>query len=143
MPSRTSGANASQQAVHHEVSRIAEMRAVHSAFLYLHNQEMDFRRWQRELTEIPAPPFGETQRAEWLQTRFSAAGLDEIQTDELGNVFGFLRASASGPLVGVSAHLDTVFPLGTQLRTRGEGSRLLAPGISDNAAGVTAMLAVA
>ena len=39
-----------------EVARIAGLRAVHSAFLYLHNQEMEFRRWQRELAEIPAPP---------------------------------------------------------------------------------------
>lgn len=143
MPSRPSGVNAAHEAVHREVTRIAEMRAVHSAFLYLHNQEMEFRRWQRELTEIPAPPFGEAPRAEWLQSRFTAAGLGEVQIDELGNVFGLLRAPAAGPLIAVSAHLDTVFPLGTQLRTRGEGSRLFAPGISDNAAGVTAMLAVA
>ena len=143
MPSRPSGVNAAHEAVHREVTRIAEMRAVHSAFLYLHNQEMEFRRWQRELTEIPAPPFGEAQRAEWLQSRFTAAGLGEVQIDELGNVFGLLRAPAAGPLIAVSAHLDTVFPLGTQLRTRGEGSRLFAPGISDNAAGVTAILAVA
>ena len=116
---------------------------MHSAFLYLHNQEMEFRRWQRELTEIPAPPFGEEARSHWLQERFKALGLEAVHADELGNVFGLLQSGSSGPMLGVSAHLDTVFPLGTRLETREEGNRLFGPGISDNAAGVTAVLAIA
>jgi len=126
-----------------EISRIAEMRGVHSAFLYLHNQEMEFRRWQREVAETPAPPFGEATRGEWLRSRFSSLGLEEVQTDDLGNVFGFLQKDFSQPAVGVSAHLDTVFPMGTRLETREEGTRLYGPGISDNAAGIVAVLAVA
>jgi tripeptide aminopeptidase len=125
-----------------EIPRLAEMRAVHSAFLYLHNQEMEFRRWQRELTEIPAPPFGESARTQWLLQRFTSLGLEEIHADELGNVFGLLKSLSSGSLVGVSAHLDTVFPQGTHLETREEGNRLFGPGISDNAAGITAILAI-
>jgi tripeptide aminopeptidase len=126
-----------------DVARIAGMRAVHAAFLYLHNQEMEFRRWQRELAEIPAPPFGEAARSEWLCQRFSSLGLEEAHCDELGNVFGLLHRDDAHSLVGVSAHLDTVFPLGTRLETREEGTRLYGPGISDNAAGVVALLAVA
>ena len=118
------------------------MRSVHAAFSYLHNQEMEFRRWQRELTEIPAPPFGEAARSEWLLQRFTALGLESVQRDNLGNVLGFLH-NTSAPLIGISAHLDTVFPQGTALQTREEGNRLYGPGISDNAAGVTALLAVA
>jgi acetylornithine deacetylase/succinyl-diaminopimelate desuccinylase-like protein len=125
-----------------EIARIAEMRSVHAAFSYLHNQEMEFRRWQRELTEIPAPPFGEAARSEWLLQRFTALGLENVQRDDLGNVLGFLHTAAA-PLIGISAHLDTVFPQGTALQTREEGNRLYGPGISDNAAGVTALLAVA
>jgi tripeptide aminopeptidase len=142
MPSRppaTDPASHPQQ----QISVLAEMRAVHSAFLYLHNQEMEFRRWQRELTEIPAPPFGEAARSRWLQEKFSALGLEHVQADELGNVFGFLQHDSSAPLLGVSAHLDTVFPTGTRLETREEGNKLFGPGISDNAAGVTALLAIA
>lgn len=127
----------------YEVARIAGLRAVHSAFLYLHNQEMEFRRWQRELAEIPAPPFGEAARSEWLRQRFSSLGLADVHCDELGNVFGFLDRDDAPSLLGVSAHLDTVFPSGTRLETREEGNRLYGPGISDNAAGVVAMLAVA
>src|SRR5215470_14547670 len=158
-----------------EITRIAEMRSIHSSFLYLHNQEMEFRRWQRELTEIPAPPFGESARSEWLQSKFTALGLEDVHIDELGNVFGllypspqgpgspertgfaragvegpgspertgFVRAGVEGPLIAISAHLDTVFPHGTALETREESSRLFGPGISDNAAGVVAILAMA
>jgi len=141
MPIRPSGTAPSVPL--QEITRIAEMRAVHSAFLYLHNQELEFRRWQRELTEIPAPPFGESARSRWLADRFSSLGLEDIRSDELGNVFGLLQKPGAGPLIGISAHLDTVFPLGTGLKTREEGNRLFGPGISDNAAGVVAMLAIA
>lgn len=142
MPTRsptTDSASHPQQ----EIARLAEMRAVHSAFLYLHNQEMEFRRWQRELTEIPAPPFGEAGRSEWLREKFSEIGLEQVHADELGNVFGLLQHGRSVPLLGASAHLDTVFPNGTRLETREEGNKLFGPGISDNAAGVTALLAIA
>ena len=126
-----------------EIARIAEMRGLHSSFLYLHNQELEFRRWQRELTEISAPPFGESARSEWLRKKFIALGLEEIRIDELGNVTGLLFPAPEAPLVGISAHLDTVFPQGTALATREEGNRLYGPGISDNAAGVIAILAIA
>src|SRR5262245_62917955 len=143
MASRPPISDASRPSPAREIVRIAEMRSVHSAFLYLHNQEMEFRRWQRELTEIPAPPFGEVARAEWLRQKFVALGLEDVHTDELGNVLGLLQEKSQSPLIGISAHLDTVFPAGTALRTHAEGSRLYGPGISDNAAGVTAVLAVA
>ncbi len=119
------------------------MRGVHAAFVYLHNQEMEFRRWQRELTEIPAPPFGEAARSEWLRQRFTALGLEDVHVDELGNVLGLLHHRPQAPLIGISAHLDTVFPQGTALKTREEANRLYGPGISDNAAGVIALLAMA
>jgi len=125
------------------ITQIAELRSVHSAFHYLHNQEMEFRRWQMELAEIAAPPFGESARAEWLRQRFLNLGLFRVHTDELGNVFGLLDEPEEGPLVGMSAHVDTVFPQGTPLGAREEGNKLHGPGISDNAAGVVAMLAVA
>lgn len=142
MASRPPLSDASRLSPQREIARIAEMRSVHSSFLYLHNQEMEFRRWQRELTEIAAPPFGEEARSEWLHKRFTALGLEDVHMDELGNVLGLLYPAAQGPFVGVSAHLDTVFPQGTALATREEGNRLYGPGISDNSAGVIAMLAM-
>ena len=142
MASRLPIPDSSRTSAQREIARIAEMRSVHAAFSYLHNQELEFRRWQRELTEIPAPPFGEAARSEWLLQRFTALGLEDVHRDDLGNVLCFLH-TGSAPLIGISAHLDTVFPQGTALQTREEGNRLYGPGISDNAAGVTALLAVA
>lgn len=141
MASRPPISNASRLSPAREVARIAEMRSVHASFLYLHNQEMEFRRWQRELTEIPAPPFGEAARSLWLRQKFIALGLENVLLDELGNVLGLLYPDAEGPLLGVSAHLDTVFPQGTALETHEDANRLYGPGISDNAAGVIALLA--
>ncbi len=141
MPSRS--AENSATLPQKEVFRLAEMRAVHSAFLYLHNQELEFRRWQREIAEIPAPPFGEAARSQWLAERFTALGLEQVRVDELGNVFGYLQPPSALPVLGMSAHLDTVFPMGTRLETREEGNRLFGPGISDNAAGLVAILALA
>jgi tripeptide aminopeptidase len=143
MASRPPIPESSRISAQREIARIAEIRSVHAAFVYLHNQEMEFRRWQRELTEIPAPPFGEAARSEWLRQRFSALGLENVRRDDLGNVLGFLYSQPAAPLIGISAHLDTVFPQGTALHTREEANKLYGPGISDNAAGVTALLAVA
>src|SRR6185312_16014213 len=143
MASRPPIPDATRASAQKEIARIAEMRSVHAAFAYLHNQEMEFRRWQRELTEIPAPPFGEAPRCEWLRQRFTALGLENVGLDDLGNVLGFLHNTPNAPLIGISAHLDTVFPQGTALYTREEANKLYGPGISDNAAGVTALLAIA
>jgi len=143
MASRPPIPDASRTSTQREIARIAEMRSVHAAFSYLHNQEMEFRRWQRELTEIPAPPFGEAARSEWLRQRFTALGLEDVQVDELGNVLGTLHSKRVAPMIGISAHLDTVFPQGTALQTREEANCLYGPGISDNAAGLIALLAVA
>lgn len=126
-----------------EVVRIASMRDVHAAMLHLHSQELEFRRWQRELAAIPAPPFGEKARSEWLRQRFAGLGLHNVHSDEVGNVFGLLAADNPAPLVAVSAHLDTVFPPETNLASREEGNKLIGPGISDNASGVVAILALA
>jgi tripeptide aminopeptidase len=142
MASRPPLSDASPLSPQREIPRIAGMRSVHSSFLYLHNQEMEFRRWQRELTEIAAPPFGEAERSEWLRKKFVALGLEDVYVDELGNVLGLLYPGTQVPFIGVSAHLDTVFPQGTALATREEGNRLYGPGISDNSAGVIAMLAM-
>lgn len=138
-----STASESIAAPHLEIARLAELRSVHHALHYLHNQEQEFRRWQMELASIPAPPFGEAARSHWLRQRFAALGLHHVETDALGNVFGLFLEQRQAPLVAVSAHLDTVFPSGTPLGAREEGNRLYGPGISDNAAGVVALLALA
>ena len=95
-----------------------------------------------EVARIPAPPFGENARGEWLLEKFNSLGLERVHRDAVGNIIG-VSAGSEPAAVSVSAHLDTVFPAGTSLNIRQQGKRLYGAGISDNAAGITAMLAVA
>jgi tripeptide aminopeptidase len=95
------------------------------------------------ICEIPAPPFKEFARADYIKRRFEQLGLSRARTDEEGNVIAERAGARKNPRVIVSAHLDTVFPEGTDVRVRREGQRLLAPGISDNTAGVASLPALA
>ena len=97
---------------------------------------------QARLTEIAAPPFQEAARAAAVKTLLSGAGLS-VQTDATGNVIGELRGVNEKEMVVLSAHLDTVFPAGTDVKVRREGSRMLAPGISDNGTGLAALVGIA
>lgn len=134
------------------VTAIAAQRAVHAAFTWLHNNPKTLIDRQSELVAIPAPPFGEEARSKWIAMRFAEIGLVNVHTDTLCNVFGFipathLPADSTGPVVVLSAHLDTVFPASTRLNpvlTRDNGAnRLASPGACDNGAGVIGMLALA
>lgn len=94
----------------------------------------------RELVAVPAPPFGEGQRAAWYAARLEAAGY-EPACDELHNLVA-ARGALDG-CVAVVAHLDTVFPAGTPLTPQERDGRIHAPGISDNVRGLAAVLALA
>jgi tripeptide aminopeptidase len=97
---------------------------------------------QVRLTEIPAPSFQEEKRAEAVRALLAAEGLS-LHGDKMGNVIGELRGSREDEVVLLTAHLDTVFPAGTEVKVKREGTRLVAPGISDNGTGLAGMLAVA
>lgn len=130
------------------VTTLAAQRPVHAAFAWLHGNPQKIMNWQAEMVAIPAPPFGERARAEWLAARFGEIGLIEVETDAAGNVLGRLPAAklpaeSTGPMVVLSAHLDTVFPADTPLNPVLDGERLVAPGACDNGAGVAGMLAIA
>jgi acetylornithine deacetylase/succinyl-diaminopimelate desuccinylase-like protein len=133
------------------VTTLAAQRPVHAAFAWMHNNPQAIMDWQMNLVAIPAPPFGEQARSEWTAARFKEIGLNDVQLDDVGNVIGILPATnlpaeSSGPVVVLSAHLDTVFPAGTPLNpvvNRVNGNlRLNAPGSCDNGAGVAGMLAI-
>lgn len=128
------------------IARLAEMTPVHRAFHWLHLHQPQLRQWQMEMTAIPAPPFGEAARAAWFLERFEGLGLTHVHLDECGNALAELAdpsADFGAPCILFSAHLDTVFPAGTVCTTIEAGSQLLAPGICDNAAGLTGLLALA
>jgi acetylornithine deacetylase/succinyl-diaminopimelate desuccinylase-like protein len=127
--------------VQEEVARLSASPEIRSAFNWFRAQEPQFAHWQVEMARIPAPPFGENARAAWLADRFRELGLDEVRIDDVGNVFG-IHPGFGKRYIGLSAHIDTVFPAGTPLNIRQQGTRLYGPGVSDNGAGVTAMLAI-
>src|SRR5579864_9418405 len=128
--------------VHEEVARLSAAPEIRSAFNWFRAQEPQLAHWQAEMARIAAPPFGETARGVWLAEKFRELGLDDVRIDDVGNVFG-VHPGFGKRYVALSAHIDTVFPAGTPLNIRQQGSKLYGPGVSDNGAGVTAMLAVA
>jgi tripeptide aminopeptidase len=129
------------------VTALAAQRPIHAAFAWLHGNPKRIMDWQAQMVAIPAPPFGEQARSEWMAGRFADAGLGKVRTDEIGNVFGLLPAvnlslETTGPVVILSAHLDTVFPAETPLNPIVDGDRLEAPGACDNGAGIAGLLAI-
>lgn len=95
------------------------------------------------ICEIAAPPFKEEARARAIASRFEEIGLQRVRFDEVGNVIAERPGLASEPRTVISAHLDTVFPEGTDVRVRRDGSRFHAPGISDNTCGIVSLLTLA
>lgn len=97
---------------------------------------------QVELTEIPAPLMKEDRRAAAMRSRFEALGLDNVRIDAAGNVLGERPGRARRPHLVFAAHLDTVFPEGTDVKVVHQGSTLKAPGIADNGRGLGVLLGV-
>jgi len=94
------------------------------------------------LTEIPAPPFKEDARAAAYLEMLRAHGLTAVERDAEGNVMGLRRGTGGGPLIALAAHLDTVFPEGTDVTVKRDGTRLAAPGIGDNSRALAVLLAM-
>jgi len=140
------------------IARLATLTAVHRAFHWLHLHQPQLRQWQLDIVRIPAPTFAESARAAWFLDRFLQLGLTNIHIDDAGNVLGELAPESlsnskeaiipaeisNTPVLLLSAHLDTVFPAATLIEPVEEKDtrRIYAPGICDNAAGLTAMLAI-
>jgi tripeptide aminopeptidase len=133
------------------IARLATLTAVHRAFHWLHLHQPQLRQWQLEIVRIPAPPFGESARAAWFLDRFQQLGLANVHLDDAGNVLAELAPEPIStplpptPCILLSAHLDTVFPADTSIEPTEEkdSPRIYAPGICDNAAGLTGLLAIA
>ena len=93
-----------------------------------------------ELTEIEAPPFKEARRAKVFADYFKTLGMDSVWIDTEGNVLGLLQGSEGNRTVALDAHLDTVFPEGTEVKVRIENDTLYAPGIGDDTRGLSMLL---
>ena len=132
------------------IAALASATPVHRAFHWLHLHQPQVRQWLLEIVSIPAPTFFERARAEAVCRIFNTLGFAEAHLDHAGNVLALLPAAADSVTIGsespvllISAHLDTVFPAGTDCVPRQDGSRIFAPGACDNGAGLSALLALA
>ena len=122
------------------VERIINDQAFKTATAFL---EKDHDRFVKELitlTEIPAPPFKEKRRGDAILQMMKQLELADVEMDPEGNVMGVRRGTGGTQMVAVVAHMDTVFPEGTDVKVKREGTRVMAPGIGDNTRGVALLL---
>jgi acetylornithine deacetylase/succinyl-diaminopimelate desuccinylase-like protein len=128
-------------------ARLAALPAVRRALDTLRATNAWTLAQQTAVCEIPAPPFKEAARGAELKRRFEAMGLRNVRVDAEGNVIGERPGSGAGPTVLLSAHLDTVFPDGTDVHVKRDSSaatgvKLTGPGIGDDCRGLAVILAV-
>lgn len=124
------------------VASIRENSAVKEALTHILELEPQSLADLVELTEIPAPPFGEENRAMRFAEMLRDAGLKDVYIDEVGNAIGRRPGTTGDRTIAYSAHLDTVFPIETDVTVRADGDRLYAPGIGDNSRGLVTILTV-
>jgi acetylornithine deacetylase/succinyl-diaminopimelate desuccinylase-like protein len=130
-------------------SDLLERPEVREARDFLLREDPWVLRVQKELTAIPAPPFEEGARGRRVAELFREVGLTRVRTDRVGNVLAELPQEGGSPpfperaALIVSAHLDTVFPAGTDVVPRDEGEVIRAPGIADDGRGLAALVALA
>lgn len=125
-----------------DVAALIAHSKIQQAFKFIDSQLENTTNEQIHICSMPAPPFGEQERAQYFLTRFSDLGLADVHIDEEGNCLGLRKGRGLSPLLVVSAHLDTVFPEGTNVSVSRAGGKLLAPGISDDCCGLAAMTAI-
>jgi tripeptide aminopeptidase len=132
----------SARATEESIARVAQDSACARAVTWIERNSSWVTEKQITLTEIPAPELAESARAEELKRILSEVGLAP-HIDDIGNVTAERAGLRSDRVVLIAAHLDTVFPAGTDVRVRRDGKRLLAPGISDNGSGLAALAGLA
>ncbi len=123
-----------------EIARLAENDRIREAFRIVEELEPRTMEDLVTLTEIPAPPFMEDERAEEFVRMLRGAGAREVRRDEEGNVIAERRGVGGDRVVVVSAHLDTVFPEDTDVTVRFRGDTLFAPGVGDDSRGLAVLL---
>jgi len=121
------------------VESLVENRRVSRALAAVEQLAFWTTEQQIRLTEIAAPTFQEAARAAAVRKLFAASGL-RTRIDGAGNVIGERPGALRKDVLLISAHLDTVFPPRTPVKVQRDGRRLAAPGISDNGAGLAAIV---
>lgn len=122
-------------------AKITADAKVRAGLEFLKNDQAATLADQKVIVAIPAPPFAEKVRGEYYLKRLRELGLKDVKMDAAGNVYG-VRPGKGGPKIFVEAHLDTVFPAGTNVTPVEKDGKLYAPGIADDSRGLAALLSV-
>ena len=125
------------------IKKLTRNKKIKKAFNYIIDIEEKTNKNLIELTEIEAPPFKEEKRAKEFAKRLQLAGLENVWIDSIGNVIGFLKGSIGNKNIAINAHIDTVFPEGTDVRVQERNDTLYAPGIGDDTRGLAMLLTIA
>lgn len=125
-----------------EVEQLTKNKQIQKAFQSVVAQNKRNRDELIMLTEIPAPPFMEEKRGIRFAAMLKEAGADSVWTDKVGNVIGLRKGRKRNRTVAFDAHLDTVFPLETDVKVKLKGDTLFAPGIGDNTQGLVLVVSV-
>lgn len=125
-----------------QAKKLLKHKKVIEAFNIIQAQDDETINEMIELTEILAPPFKEEKRALRFKEMLEAAGADKVWIDEEGNVLALRKGTTSEKLIGLDAHLDVVFPEGTNVTVKKVGDTLKAPGIGDDTRGLAMVLSV-
>src|ERR1039458_9605785 len=122
------------------IGELAVEREVRECLQWFTREKQWINETHLQLCRVPAPTFLEQERAAWFLDQFRSLGWD-ASIDRAGNV---LAASGNAPYVALTAHLDTVLaPRNKEdIFVDAEG-RFRGPGISDNGAGLAALMAIA
>lgn len=126
-----------------QVDAVNANAVVRKGLAFIENDALTTLEEQKAMTVIPAPSFKEQARAQYFRDRLAAVGVEDVHIDAEGNVIGKRRGSGGGPTLVLSAHIDTVFPEGTDLTITEKDGLLYAPGIRDDSRGLAAVLSVA
>ncbi len=146
---QSTGVNDTSTDSHYQVSaevtnNYAELlkdAGVNNALAFLKSDQENAIAQQIEITEIPAPTFKEQRRGQYFKSQLEALGLDDVQMDDIGNVYGIRHGTGNGPVLYVTAHLDTVFNF-DKINVKNEDGILHAPGIGDDSRGLAAVLSM-
>lgn len=134
--------NVPEQSYQQDITELAKNANVRRAIDSIPSQNQQNLDDLITLTEVPAPPFAEEQRAKKFASMLREAGLNDVTIDQVGNVIGRRAGKNSKKVIAIAAHVDTVFPIETDVTVKKQGDRYVAPGIGDNSRGLVVLLSI-
>lgn len=131
-----------QQQYTDQISKLVSKKNVQNAFTIIDKNDDQTIEDMIQLTEVLAPVFMETKKGLLFKKMIEKAGADKVWVDKEGNVLALRKGTGGGKLIGLDAHLDVVFPVGTDVKVRKVGDTLKAPGIGDDTRGLSMLISV-